>query len=297
VKTVGVVMVTFRGGETVSRSLDALARAREQLESEGELRTVIVDNASRDGTLERVARHAPWAEVLELPRNRGFAAGCNAGIERVGAADVIVLMNPDVEVSSDFLRGVLALDWSSDVAARGPAVHDARGNVEQSARAFPRARTGLLGRTSLLARLRPRSRLVRGELRADPSAGARPVDWVSGACLIAPAERFDSVGPLDEGYFMYWEDADWCHRASELGYRVIYEPSLVVTHCQGSSSRSRAVATTVYFHRSALRYWRKNVARSPISTVLVALALTARGALKLSALAARRLVSAVREAR
>jgi N-acetylglucosaminyl-diphospho-decaprenol L-rhamnosyltransferase len=290
VTRIGVVMVTFRGGDAVTRALDALARAGDQLDAETELDVVVVDNASGDGTVERVRRHAPWARLLESPRNLGFAAGCNLGVGRLRGSDLIVLLNPDVEVRADFLARLAALDWPSYVAARGPAVLDDDGRLEQSARGFPRARTGVLGRSSWLARAHPDSRLLRADLVADRSAGARTVDWVSGACMIAPAKMFATVGPLDDGYFMYWEDADWCLRASRLGYRVLYEPALVVVHHQGSSSAERWVTTTIAFHRSAFRYWRVNVSRSAISLVAGALALTIRCALKLAAQALRRTI-------
>jgi N-acetylglucosaminyl-diphospho-decaprenol L-rhamnosyltransferase len=290
---VGVSMITFRGGASVTRSLDALALAAGQLDTTCALDVVVVDNASGDGTPDYVRRNAPWASLIELPRNMGFAAGCNIGIRRLEDSEVIVLLNPDVEVRVDFLARLVALDWPSDVAARGPAVLSERGELEQSARGFPRAQTALLGRSSLIARVRPDSRLLRRELLADPSAGPRVVDWVSGACLIAPAERFRSIGPLDEGYFMYWEDADWCFRARTKGYSTIYEPSLVVTHHQGSSSRQRPVAATVAFHRSAYRYWRLHVARSPVSRAGAALALAVRCAFKLAALAIRSAASSV----
>lgn len=281
-------MVTFRGGDCVARALDALALAHKELDAGTEVDVVIIDNASRDDTIDRVRQHASWANVIELPQNLGFAAGCNVGIGRLPDADLIVLLNPDVEVRADFFVRLVQLDWPSEVAARGPAILDERGHLEQSARGFPRARTALLGRTSLLARVRPTSRLLRHDLVAEPNAGARAVDWVSGACLIAPAERFRSVGLLDEGYFMYWEDADWCCRASKRGYSVMYEPALVVTHHQGASSSDRWVATTISFHRSALRYWRLNVARSPFSVAAAAAALILRCALKLVAVATRR---------
>jgi GT2 family glycosyltransferase len=296
VTKIGVVMITFRGGESVARALDALARARAELDEQSELVAVFVDNASHDGTVERVRRYAPWGDLIELPANVGFAAACNIGIRRSAEADLIVLLNPDVEVRTDFLVRLVALEWTSQTAARGPVILDEKGQPEQSARGFPRAQTALLGRTSLLARLRPTSRLLRRDLLADPDAGARVVDWVSGACLIVPADRFRSVGLLDEGYFMYWEDADWCRRAYAKGYSVIYDPALVVTHHQGSSSRYRAVATTIAFHRSALRYWRLNVARSPGSTALVAAALTLRVTLKLLAAAVRRTKTTIRGA-
>jgi GT2 family glycosyltransferase len=289
--TIGVVMVTYRGGDAALGALDALARARDELDADTTVRVIVVDNASWDWTVLRVGGRAPWSEVIELPSNRGFSAGCNVGIDRLHDADVIVLLNPDVEVRADFLRRVAALEWPDKLAARGPAIIDSSGQIEQSARGFPRARTALAGRTSLLARLRPSSRLLRRDLLADPDRGARAVDWVSGACLIAPAERFRSIGPLDESYFMYWEDADWCHRAHRLGYSVMYDPSLVVTHHQGSSSRYRTAASTISFHRSALRYWRKNVARTMVSTTLVAIALGTRCVLKLALLPARRVLA------
>jgi N-acetylglucosaminyl-diphospho-decaprenol L-rhamnosyltransferase len=285
VTKLGVVMVTFRGGDSVAGALRALTGARDNLPADAELVAVIVDNASRDGTIDRVREHAPWADLIALPENVGFAAACNVGIGRAAAAEVIVLLNPDVEVGADFLARLMTLDWPSDVAARGPTIRDGAGALEQSARGFPRARTALLGRTSLLARIRPASRLLRHDLLADPTAGPRAVDWVSGACLIAPAERFRSVGLLDEGYFMYWEDADWCRRAHAKGYSVIYDPQLVVTHHQGSSSRYRSVVATIAFHRSALRYWRTYVASSPASTAAAAAALTVRCAVKLTAIA------------
>ena len=109
--------------------------------------------------------------------------------------------------------------------------------------------------------------------------------------MIVPAEQFRSVGLLDAGYFMYWEDADWCHRAYVKGLSVLYDPTLVAVHRQGSSSRHRPVATIIHFHRSALRYWRRNVARSSLSTAAAAVALGARCAIKLTALAPRLLAS------
>jgi GT2 family glycosyltransferase len=248
-------------------------RARERLDARAELAAVIVDNASNDGTADRVRERAPWANLIALTQNMGFAAACNIGIGLTRDADLIVLLNPDVEVRADFLARLVTLDWPAELAARGPAILDERGAPE---------------------RIRPTSRLLQRDLLADPDAGARVVDWVSGACLIVPAERFHSVGLLDEGYFMYWEDADWCRRAHARGYSVIYDPTLVVTHRQGSSSRYRQVAATASFHRSALRYWRTNVARSPASTAAAAAALAVRCALKLVALAMRGMVARVR---
>jgi GT2 family glycosyltransferase len=293
---IGVAIVAYRAGDELVSCLEALASAGEHLR-DADLRVVVLDNCSGDGTAARASAHAPWASVVEASRNDGFAAGANAALARLPEADVVVLLNPDVRVREDFLATLAELRWPPDLAARGPQVLGADGSVEQSARGFPGARTAMLGRSSWLARRRPESALLRRELRADPSAGAHDVDWVSGACLIVPAEMLRRVGPLDEGYFMYWEDADWCRRAHTLGLRIRYEPSLVVAHAQGASSRERPLATTIAFHRSALRYWRLHAARSRASVALAGAALTARCALKLLVLGLRRRPRPSRRAR
>jgi len=248
-----------------------------------ELTAIAVDNASGDGTAAELRKAAPWVEVLDMPRNAGFAAGCNEGIRHAGRVDLIALINPDVRVHESFLASLATIDWPDDVAARGPLVLTPEGSVEQSARGFPRLATAILGRTSLLPRILPELAAVRRELRAEPTTGPSDVDWVSGACIVMPRDRLDRIGQLDDGYFMYWEDADWCRRARNAGLRVVYDPRIVVTHHQGLSSRSRPLMTTVAFHRSALRYWRIHAARSPVSVVVAAVLLTVRCLLKLIA--------------
>lgn len=284
---VGVVTVTYRGGPRPIAWAQALRRAADEAGPEVELQVVAVDNASGDGTGVRLRNAAPWLHVIELPRNVGFAAGCNEGVRRLDDPDVVVFANPDLQVAQFFFTTLASLSWPADIAARGPLVHGRASTVEQSARGFPRARTALAGRSSLLARLAPRARIARGELRAEPAMGTTDVDWVSGACLITTAAVLERVGGFDEGYFMYWEDADWCRRAADFGLRVLYEPALEVHHDQGSSSRSRRAATVLAFHRSALRYWRLHIARSRLSVCVAAAALTLRCSLKLACVALR----------
>lgn len=288
---VAAITVTYRGGDS-SRAWAAALLESLRLVRPGavELTVIAVDNASSDGTAADLRKVAPWIQVLDMPHNAGFAAGCNVGVRHAGNVDLIALINPDVRVHESFLTSLVAIDWPADVAARGPRVLTPEGLIEQSARGFPRLTTAMFGRTSLLTRLLPGVPVVRRELRALPIAEPSDVDWVSGACIVMPRERFDRVGPLDEGYFMYWEDADWCRRAHEAGLRIVYDPRMVVTHHQGSSSRSRPVATTVAFHRSALRYWRIHAAGSLFSVVAAAGLLAVRCSLKLFAVGLATLV-------
>ena len=99
--------------------------------------------------------------------------------------------------------------------------------------------------------------------------------------MIMPVAALAKVGSLDEGYFMYWEDADWCKRAREDALRIVFEPALEAIHYQGTSSASRPIATTVAFHKSAYRYYRKHVARRTSTRACAAAALGLRCAIKL----------------
>lgn len=283
---VRIVSVTYRAGDAVIAWLDALAAAwtsRAGAGTEDRLVVIAVDNASPDETPELLRGRASFVTVLAQSTNRGFAAGCNVGLATAEAGEIVVVMNPDVLVSEGFFTALATFDWPPGLAVRGPQVIGKNGAVEQSARAFPTLSTGVFGRTSLLARALPRSAPVRHQLRARPNAGAANVDWISGACMIAPTERWTAVGPFDERYFMYWEDADWCRRAHDKALSVRYEPSLIVHHRQGSSSSYRPLATIVAFHRSAWRYHRTHGRASVAMDLLAAAGLLARAVLKVGA--------------
>lgn len=280
---VAVITVTHRSADGIDLWANALTDAWILAPAESSLQVIVVDNASDDATAAAAAVALPDAEVIRSAENIGFAAACNRGLEQVADHATVVLLNPDVSVASDFFATLAKMEWPADVAAIGPLVRAADGSIEQSARAFPSATTGAFGRTTLLSRLFPRARATQSQLLATPEDGGSTVDWVSGACLIARRETFRTVGPLDDGYWMYWEDADWCARATEQGYRVQYRPELRVTHRQGTSSATRPFVTTVAFHRSAARYYRRHVARHRFSAWLAGGLLAMRAGLKLLA--------------
>ena len=281
---VRVISVTYRAADAVAAwtaSLHAAWEARDGAASD-RLKVLAVDNGSPDDTPTRLHAAAPFVTLLAQPSNRGFAAGCNVGLKTAEPGEIVVVMNPDVEVARDFFQILAMLDWPQGLAVRGPCVLDRGGAVEQSARTFPSLTTGLAGRTSVLARLLPDSAPVRRQLLARPDAGPVDVDWISGACMIAPQERWAAVGRFDEGYFMYWEDADWCKRAHNCELRVRYEPSLVVRHHQGSSSSYRPLATIVAFHRSAWHYHRTHAHAGCAHQLVAASGLIGRAAFKLA---------------
>lgn len=287
---VRVITVTYRAGDAIAAWAESLEAAWATRPRTGNDRLVViaVDNASPDDTPARLRGRSPFITLLAQPANRGFAAGCNVGLRTCEPGEIVVVMNPDVCVSEDFFRVLAGLDWPVYLAVRGPRVLAWDDTIEQSARTHPTLATGLFGRTSLLARLFPRSAPVRRQLLARPHAGPADVDWVSGACMIAPHEVWTAVGPFDEGYFMYWEDADWCRRAHDRGLHVRYEPSLLVRHRQGSSSSYRPIATIVIFHRSAWHYHRTHGRSGLAQDVLAGAGLVVRAAVKIALALAQR---------
>lgn len=285
---IAVVTVVYRAGDQVLRWAYALEQAWTRLEpTEHRLRVIAVDNASGDDTPDRLRSSAPFVELLEEPVNRGFAAGCNRGLAEIESEALVVLLNPDVIVDPAFFETLVAIEWPASLAAIGPQIHTGEGSLEQSARSFPTLATGAFGRTTLLSRLIPNTPAVRRQLLADPARGAATVDWVSGACMIVPRDRFQSVGLLDEAYWMYWEDADWCRRAANHGLEVEYHPELLAVHMQGSSSAARPFRTIFAFHRSAARYYARHVARSPAGAAVASVMLLMRLLFKLAVMGLR----------
>lgn len=227
--------------------------------------------------------------LIRNPENVGFARACNAGI-RASTGDLIVLVNPDTIVERDFfenMRGFFAENPEAGIA--GPRVMDPAGRLQLSARKEISMVSGLLGRTSLLTRLFPESSLVRSQFPAIKKwAHPAQVDWVSGACMVVRRSTIEEVGPLDERFFMYFEDADLCRRAREAGWLVYYLPQLQVVHFTGGSSRSRPKAIWL-LHKSAFLYHRKHGVHGPagVLSALVLLGLAGRALAKLLASFAR----------
>jgi len=251
-----------------------------------DLEIVVVDN----GGGEPPGRLPPGVRLLRNPRNEGFARACNRGIA-ASRGEVVLLINPDARVLPGFFEQAADL-FAADprLGIAGPRITGEDGRLQLSARREISLASGLVGRTSLLTRLLPESRLVRGEFpaAADPSRPAE-VDWVSGACMLVRRRALQDVGPLDERFFMYFEDADLCRRARQRGWRVRYEPALGAVHGAGGSSHDRPRAVWL-LHKSAFLYHRKHGPRGPLGLwdLLVLAGLAARALAKLAAGRARR---------
>jgi GT2 family glycosyltransferase len=207
-------------------------------------RVVVVDNDSADGSSARstaaIRRHAweGWAEVLAMPRNGGFAYGNNAGLQYALQRDPrlggVILLNPDTVVAPGAIDSLLGyLDKHPDVGIAGARIVNEKGWPESSAHRLPSP----LGELEDAAQFAPLSRVLHAHCGVTADRQRCPsVRLVSGACMAIRREVLDAVGPLDEGYFLYFEEVDFCLRAKRVGWHCAFVPEACVTHLEGAST-------------------------------------------------------------
>jgi GT2 family glycosyltransferase len=220
---------------------------------------VVVDNASSDGSADMVAADFPWVQLIRSPRNGGFAFGNNQALQSCRGRAVLIL-NPDTLMPHGGIAGLMdRLAAHPEAGVIGPKLLRPDGSMHLACRrSFPTP-TVAFYRISGLSRLFPKSpRFGRYNLTyVDPDLPIE-VDSVCGACMLVRRTVIDRVGLLDERFFMYGEDLDWCLRTRLMGWTVRYEPGIVVHHQHGASSRKRALRTTYHFFRAMDLFYRKH---------------------------------------
>lgn len=253
-----VIIVNWNTYDFLKACLDSLKSTLENPDCE----VIVVDNASSDGSSEMVVREYPRATLIQMMSNGGFSSGNNAGIQ-VARGRYIVLLNSDTEVRDDAL-GMMCdyMDQKPRIGALGARLLNFDGSIQMSCRSFPSYRTALFHRKSLLTRLFPGNRYSQQYLmtafnRDEPVE----VDWVIGACLMTRRETIDEVGLLDDGFFMYAEDVDWCFRMQEAGWTVEYFPQARVMHHYEKSAAKAPFRMTYERHRSMWRFYKKHYSR------------------------------------
>jgi hypothetical protein len=249
-----IIIINYKSTDALIRCLKGITRSVEP----PEISCIIYDNSGDDDVL-RAASLYPQYRIIRNYLNIGFAAAVNKGLRSV-QAPYILLLNPDTELRDGFFDIVFRyMEKHRKVGVLGPKIVNEDGTVQGSARAFPSLLTGLFGRTSILSRLFPQNRITCRNLLTHQADGDSPleVDWVSGACMVVRRSAAAAVGPMDERFFMYWEDADWCRRMREKGWKVRYLPAATVCHSVGESSRTRPLRSSLEFHKSAYRLYAK----------------------------------------
>lgn len=258
----GIVIINYRTPALVE---DCLASLGPQLDAV-DARVVVVDNCSGDGSAERIAeflRTGPlWkgrVALLRSPTNSGFSGGNNFGMAALDA-EFILLLNSDTLARPHALASLLeAAKRHPEAGAIGPRLEDEDGTPQVSAFRFQSPLSEFLS----AAETGPLDKLFRfAVVPLAVSETAQGCDWVSFACILLRRAAIDAAGPMDEGYFMYFEDADYCRAMRRAGWKTVYDPSARIVHLRGGSSPVKSAMKArkrppAYYYAARTRYFRK----------------------------------------
>jgi hypothetical protein len=269
--TLSIVIVNYRTADLV---IDCLRSLEPELAGRPTWQVVVVDNASADGSAEKLARAIAtegWSKcvgLLPLDHNPGFAGGNNAALRPIlnspTPPDYVLLLNPDTIVRPGGVRELVAfMEAHAEAGIAGSRLEERDGTPQRCAFRFPTAtsefeegvRIGLI------------SRLLQRYVVAPPVRNeAHATDWVAGASMIVRRQVFEEIGLMDEGYFLYFEEVDFCLRARRVGWSCWYVPASRVVHLVGQSSGVTDVKRPMkrrprYWFESRSRYFRRNHGR------------------------------------
>jgi GT2 family glycosyltransferase len=248
-----IVIVAFNAREDLAGTLASLTGAPPSTAHE----IVVVDNASTDGAPELVRARFPDVRLVEAGANIGFARANNLAI-RSSASELVLLLNPDTIVPAGAIDQLVArLDAQPDVAVVGPRIVDANGRPELSwgERVTPWSEQ----RRKALVKRDAAGNSAAADAIGRETRSARDAAWVTGACLLVRRSDAEAVGLLDERYFLYMEDVDFCDAIRARGRRIRFEPSVEVVHLRGRSGLASGGAGERAWHASHLAYYRKHL--------------------------------------
>jgi GT2 family glycosyltransferase len=281
-----VVVVSYRCEPMLRDCLESLRQ-----HSNGQINVHVVDNASRDGTAEMVAREFPEFQLTASERNLGFGAANNVAI-RAGSAPYVLCLNPDTRITEGALDQMMEVMDRRMVGICGPRLELEDGSFDHAAkRSFPTPLSAL-GHFTGVGRRRGSGALA--AYRA-PEVDAGPVDAVNGACMLIRRTALDDVGAFDEDYWMYMEDLDLCYQFDKGGWVTWYEPSATVIHLKaGTTGAIRSPRLNYAFHYGMFRFYRKHYAaqRAKVVNALVYAGIAVKLLISMARNAARRRMNA-----
>jgi GT2 family glycosyltransferase len=219
--------------------------------------TIVIDNASADGSAEMVSIEFPEVVLIRSDVNLGFAAANNLGVQRA-RGEVLALVNSDVVLHPNCLQILQAfLERHEDVGIVGPKIVGRDGQLQSSCRRLPTVWNNFC-RAVAIDRVFSRSSLLSGhEMRHfDHDVQAEP-EVLSGCLWVVRTKAAKFVGALDERFFFYMEDVDWCRRFRSAGWRLVFVPQATATHYGAGSSANAPLRYSLQYHRASLTYWKK----------------------------------------
>ena len=218
---------------------------------------IVVDNASSDGSVEMLRSEFPNVHLIGNSENVGFTRANNQALA-MAQGRYLFLLNPDTEVGPGALSALVAyMDAHPRVGMIGPQLRYGDGSIQSSRRRFPTLATAFLESTKLQQWFPHNRVLTHYYMRDTDDSATQEVDWINGSAMFTRREVYDQVGGLDEAFFMYSEELDWCFRIKQAGWQIVYLPSAQITHYEGKSSEQVVAKRDIYFHSSKIRFFRK----------------------------------------
>ncbi len=253
-KVTSVIIVSWNVRDLLRNCLRSI---RQETSDQQQTEIIVVDNASSDNTLEMLRGEFPDVRVIANTENLGFTRGNNQGLA-LAQGRYFFLLNPDTELRPNTLESLIThMDAHPRIGIIGPQLYYGDGTLQSSRRRFPTLATAFLESTKLQQWF-PRNRaLIRYYMLDTRDDETRQVDWINGSAMFVRREVYDQVGGFDERFFMYSEELDWCYRAKQAGWQIVYFPTVQVTHYEGKSSEQAVAQRDIYFHSSKILFFFK----------------------------------------
>ena len=224
-----------------------------------EIEIIVIDNASVDGTPQKLREVYPQVTILENHENIGHPRAVNQGMA-VARGELIMILDADTEFKPDAISHLLNfLGDHPEVSMVTPRTLNPDGTIQETARNFPTVINGLIGRQSFLSRWFPHNRFIRAYLDRNNLEAVSPfrVEFISAACMMFRRKIIAKIGIWDEGFQGYWVDADWCMRFKENGEQIYCLPqAIMIHHEQNKAFKRKSPKRIVNFHRGVLRFYR-----------------------------------------
>lgn len=249
-----IIIVSFNGKDDLLICLKSLDLVRSELNVE----VIVVDNGSTDDSPAAIREAFAWVRVIEAGKNLGFAAGCNRGLAEKHGRHVM-LLNPDTEVMPQALTCLVQfLDLHPECGAAGPQMIDQNDRLYRSARRFP-SPSFLFCECTRLIHFFPRSKLFGAYFYGDREiSDIERVDQVEGSALVVSESALKAVGPLDERFFLFFEEVDWCRRIRSAGFEIRVVRDAKIRHHRATTMSRFYVESRRANAESALKYFNKH---------------------------------------
>jgi len=222
---------------------------------------IVVDNASIDGSVESIRTKFPQVKLIENSANRGFAVANNQGMA-VARGRYVLLLNSDTVVLNGIAKTIAFADAHPRVAVVGCKVLNPNGTLQRTCFMFPSI-LNLLLEASYLYKLFPNSKFFgREEMTWWDRSDTREVDVVTGCFMLVRREAIEQVGMMDEQFFMYGEEADWCYRFKKAGWKIVFAPVGHIIHLGGASSSRVAAKMTLQLRGAILQFMAKHCSKT-----------------------------------